>query len=323
MVGRSIEDETAGLFPKLCGNSSRHLRKRSIPAVRQPAAGASARKSTSFAPTFPTVSQKQAHIENAFAAVKGLDPYQRHPNDYSTLLAESNRARGAQPKVNYRHSVAQSAQKIRQSARKNATGISHYTDEPGRNGLTGQFLDHHLPNLQHPGAVCGNAENGDKAWLASVFPTHLPASREDVMRLREYTEARISQLEDEAERNGNSLTNYAEEAIRLYTMGFQELTRQVSLQCVERGRLMADLWASHTDIMTRVVHEIRDQKEDGEIIAMGTKKRNQMLEGQIEGLQQMLLEKRIQLKAMTDKMAELQKAVLGHDFTGTVTRMEE
>lgn len=48
--------------------------------------------------------------------------------------------------------------------------------------------------------------------------------------------------------------------------------------------------------------------------------RNQALERQVEGLQEALLDKRIQLKAVTDKMIDLQKTALGHDFMGTLSR---
>lgn len=70
-------------------------------------------------------------------------------------------------------------------------------------------------------------DSQDKAWMASIFPTHLPASREDVLRLREYLETTMEKLETETDQQNRCSFSHAEQAINLYTMGFHEITRQV------------------------------------------------------------------------------------------------
>lgn len=91
-----------------------------------------------------------------------------------------------------------------------------------------QSLKNCNPKINKDSAYAGiSLANDDKAWLASMFPTHLPASREDVLKLREYLSVSVQQLESEAQKYDSPLLLYAQQATSLYYRGFHELTRQV------------------------------------------------------------------------------------------------
>jgi len=97
-------------------------------------------------------------------------------------------------------------------------------------------------------------------WDFKVFPARLPASRQDVLLLREWLaeeSARFSEGQSREDRQ--DAFHFAKRAQGLYGRAFHELTRQVTVHCEERGALMADIWQAHVLVTAQALESLRKQ----------------------------------------------------------------
>lgn len=66
--------------------------------------------------------------------------------------------------------------------------------------------------------------------------------------------------------------------------------------------------------MSSVLEEMKGRQEAAEAMSNALRGRNRILEKHLEDMQQLLLEKRVQLNAMSNKASDLQRAALGNNY---------
>jgi len=96
-----------------------------------------------------------------------------------------------------------------------------------------------------------------KSWRASLFPISSPASRREVELLGEWLN---SVLAENLEINDNPL-DVCTNAQHWFSVAFNELVRQVSVTCAERGRLFAIIWKRNQDLLSKLVQIQRSERE--------------------------------------------------------------
>jgi hypothetical protein len=96
-----------------------------------------------------------------------------------------------------------------------------------------------------------------KTWRKNLFPTTSPASRREVELLGEWLN---SVLAENLEKNESPLDVCAN-AQHWFSVAFNELVRQVAVDCAERGRLYAVIWKRNQDLLTKLVQVQREERE--------------------------------------------------------------
>lgn len=96
-----------------------------------------------------------------------------------------------------------------------------------------------------------------KRWRAAHFHSGAPASRREVELLGEWLN---SVLADNIENNENPL-DIVTNAQHWFSVAFNELVRQVSITCAERGRLIACIWKRNQDLFQKLVEIQRTERE--------------------------------------------------------------
>lgn len=96
-----------------------------------------------------------------------------------------------------------------------------------------------------------------KKWRQNLFPTPSPASKREVELLGEWLN---SVLAENLEQNDNPI-DVCTNAQHWFSVAFNELVRQVSIDCVERGRLFAVIWKRNQDLLTKLVQIQREERQ--------------------------------------------------------------
>ncbi|XP_067942118.1 axonemal dynein light chain domain-containing protein 1-like [Watersipora subatra] len=98
----------------------------------------------------------------------------------------------------------------------------------------------------------------------TVFPSMKPTSRYEVIRLKEVMEEMMekSGVNDEAlESVGptqmHNLIELIKKEQKIYNIIFHELIRQSTIECTERGELLADIRQKYSDLLSKVPRQIR------------------------------------------------------------------
>ena len=120
-----------------------------------------------------------------------------------------------------------------------------------------------------------------KKWRQSMFPAPAPASRREVELLGEWLN---SVLAENLEQNDNPL-DVCTNAQHWFSVAFNELVRQVAVECAERGRLFAVIWKRNQDLLTKLVQV---QKEERQYILACHKERMQFLKTDLDFCQSRL-----------------------------------
>lgn len=82
-------------------------------------------------------------------------------------------------------------------------------------------------------------------WQRTVFPALHPTSRRDVIMLERWLDTMVAQIEADAQADPVALLTNVQE---VYSICFFELVRQASVDCVERGRLLAKVWQAYVSL---------------------------------------------------------------------------
>lgn len=120
-----------------------------------------------------------------------------------------------------------------------------------------------------------------KKWRQSLFPSTAPASRREVELLGEWLN---SVLAENLEQHDNPL-DVCTNAQHWFSVAFNELVRQVSVDCAERGRLYAVIWKRNQDLLSKLVQV---QREERQYILSCHKERMQFLKTDLEFCQSRL-----------------------------------
>lgn len=116
----------------------------------------------------------------------------------------------------------------------------------------------------------------DSSWSdvipeAILFPANKPSSRADAQVLDQWVSASFSNYAQRfdspkfQEDNDEHLTNAVEELVPVLSIGLNEIVRQVSQHCLERGLVLEKIWRTYVDLFERALSEsraaLRKQKE--------------------------------------------------------------
>ncbi|KNC49337.1 uncharacterized protein AMSG_05336 [Thecamonas trahens ATCC 50062] len=103
----------------------------------------------------------------------------------------------------------------------------------------------------------------DGLWHTTVFPRAVPSSRRDVDLLNEWIEAKTSQLAAEADDPLKLIaaTN------SIYSIAIHEVTRQVTVQCAPRGKLLTKLFRKYVALFQRILKLVQRDKSGEDVEA--------------------------------------------------------
>lgn len=96
-----------------------------------------------------------------------------------------------------------------------------------------------------------------KNWRHNLFPQSSPASQREVELLGEWLN---SVLAENLEQNDNPI-DVCTNAQHWFSVAFNELVRQVAIDCAERGRLFAVIWKRNQDLLTKLVQVQKDERQ--------------------------------------------------------------
>lgn len=117
------------------------------------------------------------------------------------------------------------------------------------------------PNLTTPRASSKRPQTASnlavKKWRNTHFHASAPASRREVELLGEWLN---SVLADNLDSNDNPL-DIVTNAQHWYSVAFNELVRQASVTCAERGRLFACIWKRNQDLFSKIIEVQREERE--------------------------------------------------------------
>lgn len=103
-------------------------------------------------------------------------------------------------------------------------------------------------------------------WNTIVFPRRFPDAREDVHILEGWMRQHIDDPSafraSVSSPRCESASLLAGHQLHILELSHSELVRQVSIQCAERGRLMAEVWAMNTDLHNTVIKEQQSVMQD-------------------------------------------------------------
>ena len=128
--------------------------------------------------------------------------------------------------------------------------------EEGVHALKGSPRAKHVvkgPNLTY--------DDDSETWNHKVFPSRLPAKREEVLMLRNWLAAKCAGLNSEyQEREADyDVLDFVGKGTAVYDQAMHELSRQVMVHCEERGMLLADIWAAHSHVFAKSVAHFRKE----------------------------------------------------------------
>ena len=163
--------------------------------------------------------------------------------------------------------------------------------KPVRNSVLGSSMASHSPTTSFASSVKGpllpqkesslgsrpktRSSLGVKTWRANLFPSSSPASKREVELLGEWLN---SVLAENLETNESPLDVCAN-AQHWFSVAFNELLRQVSVSCAERGRLFAVIWKRNQDLLSKLV---QIQKNERQYILQCHKERVQFLKTDLD-----------------------------------------
>ena len=85
----------------------------------------------------------------------------------------------------------------------------------------------------------------DGMWEQVVFPSAVPATREDVELMTEWFRDMLSSVEVGAPPEEASADELSEAALWVHRVAFEELRRQVEAECHERAQLLSFVWDNY------------------------------------------------------------------------------
>jgi hypothetical protein len=131
--------------------------------------------------------------------------------------------------------------------------LLHLVDAPGRSPLTKVHQKSRSELFQKM--------EQDPFWHTKVFEDLAPSGRSSVRSLREWLLCKI-EVNNKDHPTKNSY--YVANQMSLYNVAFTDLSRQVSIHCVDRGRLMLEIWISNSKLHEWLIESLASQKMHSE-----------------------------------------------------------
>jgi len=133
----------------------------------------------------------------------------------------------------------------------------------------------------------------ERMWITTVFPARRPAGRRDVALLKRWVDRHVVPLEE--------VIDYktSEEQAKVLAIALNEIVRQVSVHCVERGELLAEVWQRYSTIFSRATFQAEQTRKTLEI------NKNELLE-EIEAKMALIAQLETTIDSLTERLETLE-----------------
>lgn len=112
------------------------------------------------------------------------------------------------------------------------------------------------PSFENGCYLCMYNEN-ENVWETVIFPSLNPKTREDVLKLDEWIQHSVVELGKEfnnvKEKDIEDSKKLINNLIKTYDIAFQEIIRQINLDCKERSELLNRIWKCKNEIYLRKI----------------------------------------------------------------------
>lgn len=185
---------------------------------------------------------------------------------------------GAGKDISFLYDVPKPEQKAERPEKIDKSAIRKDATEPPKQVL--QLPDTLIPNEYHivkNKGVIGIQYHEDKysnqvvdhEKHLVVFPSMKPTSRFEVVQLKNTMEEMLEKagindmdIEIKGPTQMHNLLELIKKEQNIYNVVFHELIRQASIECVERGELLADLRSKYSSLLCRVPQQIKSLHEE-------------------------------------------------------------
>ncbi|OHT16477.1 hypothetical protein TRFO_02756 [Tritrichomonas foetus] len=137
--------------------------------------------------------------------------------------------------------------------------LSHITDHkttnPGKSFIPQEYIrEVQTPTPLRPGTGTLNVDK--KTWSTTVFPSEKANSREEVQNLGIW----LNQMLAENQKKTDNPLELAANARHWFTIAYDELCREVSVDCPERAKLLASIWKRYQALFQRVIQLHQEER---------------------------------------------------------------
>lgn len=149
-----------------------------------------------------------------------------------------------------------------------------FTKEDSSQSIPATLIPKEYHIVKHPGVM--GLEFHDDSYSSrpanhdhhmTVFPSMKPSGRHEVLALKHTMDAMleragVSRMESDSDFRGptnmHNLLELVKKEQDIYNIVFHELIRQVSVHCVERGELLAELRTRYSSLLDRIPRQVKD-----------------------------------------------------------------
>lgn len=132
----------------------------------------------------------------------------------------------------------------------------HKTTNPGKSFIPPEFIREVMtPTPLRPETGTLNVDK--KTWHTTVFPSENANSREEVQNLGKW----LNQMLTENQKTSTDPFELAKNARHWFTIAYDELCREVSVDCPERAKLLASIWKRYQALFQRVIQLHQEEKD--------------------------------------------------------------
>lgn len=138
--------------------------------------------------------------------------------------------------------------------------------------------------------------------------------------LEKWMDQQLGQVEEELgfSIHGGNIADAVQKIVPILSMGFREIVRQVSVSCIERGKLLDRIWKSFSDLFDRVLLEMKSTIENYEAKIAELEEENDEAEDLIKTLRSQHAEQQQKVvvgmeKRWSSKLKPLQEATRKHE----------
>lgn len=100
--------------------------------------------------------------------------------------------------------------------------------------------------------------SGNAKWQKTLFPGTKPTERKDAIILDKWIEETIAQVFMQT--MNADFIEFFNTLQEIFSIAMHELTRQVSVQCVNRGRILGKIWVRYVDLFNYIVNLCKSQR---------------------------------------------------------------
>ncbi|KAH0792290.1 axonemal dynein light chain domain-containing protein 1-like [Histomonas meleagridis] len=156
----------------------------------------------------------------------------------------------------------------------------HKTTNPGASFIPNEFIQQiQTPTPLKPGA--STLMKDGKTWTTTVFPSENVNSISEIENLEKW----LNKMLEENQKNTEDIDEFAYNAKHWYTIAFNELCRQVSVECPERARLLLSIWKRYQSLTQRVMQLHQEEKN---YLIKSHKERTASVKSELENYQSQL-----------------------------------